>query len=229
MPPELSIVIPVLDEASGIETALEALAAVRGRGVEVIVVDGGSTDDTVVRARRLADRVICAARGRAPQMNAGAEAATGRILCFLHADSRPPDEFDRTLIEHIGYREMAWGRFDVRIDGRHPGLAVVSTMMNIRSRVTGIATGDQGIFATRSLFRAAGGFPNQSLMEDVEFSRRAKRLASPLCLRNLIHTSGRRWERYGLVATVLLMWRLRLAYYFGADPENLRRQYVDAR
>lgn len=229
MSPELSIVIPVLDEASGIEAALDALAAARTRGAEIIVVDGGSSDDTVALARRRADRVICGARGRATQMNAGAEAAAGRILHFLHADSRPPDGFDRTLIERIGNKEMAWGRFDVRIDGRHPGLAVVGDMMNIRSRMTGIATGDQGIFATRSLFRAVGGFPNQPLMEDVEFSRRAKRLASPLCLRDRMHTSGRRWERNGLVATVLLMWRLRLSYHLGADPEDLRKRYVDAR
>lgn len=229
MSPELSVIVPALDEASCIESVLKSLIPARARGAEVIVVDGGSRDETPALAGRLADRVICTSRGRAMQMNTGAEAAAGKVLCFLHADTRPPDAFDRRLLERIGCTETAWGRFDVRIDGCHPGLAVVGCLMNLRSRITGIATGDQGIFATRSLFRAVGGFPEQPLMEDIEFSKRAKRLTRPICLPDRLLTSGRRWDRDGFVATVLLMWRLRLAYYLGADPNDLRTRYVDAR
>lgn len=226
---ELSVVIPTLDEASAIASTLQALASARRRGVEVVVVDAGSHDETVSLAMPLADRVLQSARGRAQQMNVGAQAASGRVLCFLHADSTLPDRFDTAVLEGIGHQAMAWGRFDVHIEGRHRGLAAVAAMMNLRSRISGIATGDQSIFATRALFEALGGFPEQPLMEDVEFSKRAKRVGRPICLRDRVRTSGRRWERNGFVATVLLMWRLRLAYYLGVDPAHLQRRYGETR
>lgn len=229
MMPAISIVVPVLDEAGTIGATLRSVAPARDRGSQIVVVDGGSIDGTAALARPLADRVIVAPRGRAMQMNAGARAADGGILLFLHADSRLPDGFDARVVAAVGDTSQAWGRFDVSIDGRHPGLRAISAAMNLRSRATGIATGDQAIFATRELFDALGGFPEQPLMEDVEFSRRAKRTASPICLRDRVVTSGRRWERNGLLSTVLLMWRLRLAYYFGADPDTLRRRYLDIR
>jgi len=216
----LSIVIPVLNEAETIRAALEPLQALRERGAEVIVVDGGSADATVALAAALADRVVPAPRGRARQMNAGAAIARGDALIFLHADTRLPADADRLVAGHD------WGRFDVRIESRIPLLRLVAAMMNLRSRLTGIATGDQAIFAGAGFFRRAGGFPDIALMEDVAFCARAKRLAPPACLRARVTTSGRRWEKHGVLRTVLLMWRLRLAYYMGADPDELARRYA---
>jgi len=220
MRPVLSIIMPVLNEAPGLRAALEALQSLRARGAELIVVDGGSADGSPEIARALADRVIVSARGRARQMNAGAAQAGGGTLLFLHADTRLPEDADFLVAGHD------WGRFDVRIDSRQALLGLVSAMMNWRSRLTGIATGDQAIFATAGFFRAAGGFPEIALMEDVAFSAHARRLSPPACLRARVLTSGRRWERHGVLRTMLLMWRLRLAYALGADPEDLARRYA---
>jgi rSAM/selenodomain-associated transferase 2 len=221
----LSIIIPVLDEEAEIAHVLAALAPLRSRGVETIVVDGGSRDRTAALARPLADRVIAAPRGRAVQMNAGAVAATGDVLLFLHADTRLPAEADRLVLDGLARSGRQWGRFDVRISGRHPLLRVVAALMNIRSRLTGIATGDQAMFVRRDLFERVGGFPAIPLMEDVAFSRAAKRVGEPLCLSPRAITSGRRWEQRGVMRTILLMWRLRLAYSLGAAPARLAHLY----
>jgi rSAM/selenodomain-associated transferase 2 len=217
MDARLSIVVPVLNEAATIRPALEAL---RGRGLEVIVADGGSTDGTAALAAGLCDRVVSAPRGRAAQMNAGAAAATGNILVFLHADTRLPATAPAAVAAAVGTH--LWGRFDVEIDGRHPLLKVVACAMNLRSRLTGIATGDQAIFVRREAFP---GFPEIDLMEDIAFSRAMKRRGRPACLRERVVTSGRRWESRGVLRTIVLMWRLRLAYFFGARPEDLARIY----
>lgn len=222
----LSIIIPCLNEAADIADTLRALQPLRDRGAEVIVVDGGSRDDTVARAQPLADRVLAARQGRASQMNAGAARAGGAILLFLHADCVLPDEADGLIIDGLLRSHRHWGRFDVRITGTHPLLRVVETMMNLRSRLTGIATGDQGIFVTRSLFEAAGGFPEIALMEDITLSRHLKRFGAPLCLPHRITASGRRWEKHGVLRTIFLMWRLRLAYWLGADPDRLALRYA---
>ena len=221
----LSVIIPCLNEAGCIADTLAALRPARRRGAEVIVVDGGSDDGTANRAAPMADAVISAPRGRASQMNAGARRARGEILLFLHADSRPPEAVDGLLIDGLKRAGRSWGRFDVSIDGEHPLLRVVGRLMNWRSRVTGIATGDQGIFVTRTLFTAAGGFRDIPLMEDIELSKRLKRYGPPLCLKHRIVTSGRRWEERGVVRTIFLMWRLRLAYWLGADPRRLAMRY----
>lgn len=221
----LSIIIPCLNEADRIAGTLAALEPVRRRGAEVIVVDGASEDGTAERAAPLADVVITAPRGRASQMNAGAARARGEILLFLHADTRLPEAADALIIDGLKRMRRSWGRFDVRIDGRHPLLRAVERLMNARSRLTGIATGDQAIFVTRTLFTAAGGFPDMPLMEDVELSKRLKRFSAPLCLNHCIVTSGRRWEKRGVLRTILLMWRLRLAYWLGADPRRLAVRY----
>ena len=213
----LSVVVPALNEASGIRAALEALAPLRARGHEVIVVDGGSSDGTAEVAAGLCDRVVHASRGRAWQMNAGARAATGDMLLFLHADTRLPPG-----AEFLVFEASIWGRFDVRIEGRHPLLKVVAWAMNLRSRLSGIATGDQAIFVRRAAFP---GFPEIALMEDVAFSAMMKRRARPACLRAKVLTSGRRWESRGVLRTILLMWRLRLMYFFGARPDELARRY----
>ena len=219
----VSIVMPVVDEAAILDRALAALAPLRASGVEVLVVDGGSTDGSVAIAERGADRVIAAQRGRALQMNAGAQAARGEVVVFLHADTTLPEDALAALAKAVA-QGRAWGRFDVEIPGGAM-LAVVAAMMNLRSRLTGIATGDQAIFVRRELFRDVGGFPAIPLMEDVALSRSLKRIAPPACLRERVTTSGRRWQEHGTLGTVLLMWRLRLAYALGADPRKLARRY----
>jgi rSAM/selenodomain-associated transferase 2 len=222
---KLSIIMPVLDEGEGIAAALDALAAQRARGSEVIVVDGGSRDTTVQQARPRADRVILASRGRAAQMNAGAKQASSDVLLFLHADTRVPADVDHVVLKGLEGSGRVWGRFDIKIDGRAPVLAVVAWFMNLRSRLTGIATGDQAMFVRRGAFQAVGGFPAIALMEDIALCKRLKRVSRPLCLRERVTTSGRRWEEKGVLSTIILMWRLRLAYFFGADPKELARQY----
>ena len=221
----LAIIIPALDEAAGIAATLASLQPLRAAGHEVIVVDGGSRDGTPAAAQPLADRVLAAARGRASQMNAGADAATGDVLLFLHADTRLPPGADRAVLDGLAAAGASWGRFDVRIEGRSPLLGPVAWLMNRRSRLTGIATGDQAIFVTRAAFAAVGGFPALPLMEDVELSARLRRRSPPLCLRDRVVTSGRRWESRGVVRTIVLMWWLRLRYFLGAAPERLRRIY----
>jgi len=221
----LSIIVPCLNEAEGIGDALAALAPLRARGAEVIVVDGGSTDGTVERAAPHANCVIGAPRGRASQMNAGAARARNEILLFLHADTLLPESADALIVEGLKRSRRGWGRFDVAISGSHPLLRQVAWLMNVRSRLTGIATGDQAIFTTRSLFTAAGGYPAIALMEDIALSKQLKRFGPPLCLRHRLTASGRRWEKHGVVRTILLMWRLRLAYWLGADPGKLAVRY----
>lgn len=221
----LSIVVPVLDEAEGIVATLASLAPLRARGAELIVVDGGSRDATVARAQALADRVIEGPRGRARQMNAGAAVARAPTLLFLHADTRLPEDADRLIASALGVAPLAWGRFDVAIEGHSRMLPVVAAMMNVRSRLSGIATGDQAMFMTRAAFEAAGGFPDQPLMEDIELSARLKRLSTPVCLRERVLTSGRRWERRGVWRTIVLMWRLRLLYALGVRADRLAPWY----
>jgi rSAM/selenodomain-associated transferase 2 len=216
----LSIVVPALNEARGIRAALEALAPLRARGHELIVADGGSTDATAQLAGEFADRVLQTPRGRAVQMNGAASVATGDYLVFLHADTRLPPGADELVAASL--QSHLWGRFDVEIEGRHRLLKVVAWAMNLRSRLTGIATGDQAIFVRRAAFP---GFPEIALMEDVAFCQRMKRLGPPACRRETVLTSGRRWESRGVLRTVLLMWRLRLMYFLGADPEDLSRIY----
>ena len=223
--PALSIIVPVLDEASHIEAALRPLAPLRGHGAEVIVVDGGSRDATVRLAEPHADRVLESPRGRAVQMNAGARAARGDVLLFLHADTVLPPGADALVAGVLQPGGCVWGRFDVAIAGADPLLAVVAALMNARSRLTGVATGDQAIFVRREAFVAAGGYPEIPLMEDVALSKALKRLGRPACLAERVVTSGRRWERHGTLRTILLMWRLRLEYALGADPRRLARRY----
>lgn len=221
----LSIVVPTLNEAPGIAAALAALAPLRAAGHEVLVIDGGSDDGTPDLAAPRADRVAAAPRGRASQMNAGARLASGDVLLFLHADTRLPPRADRLVLEGLAGSGRAWGRFDVRIDGRHPLLGFVGALMNARSRWTGIATGDQAIFVRRDAFAAVGGFPPLALMEDVALSAALKRVSAPLCLRERATTSGRRWEARGVLRIVVLMWWLRLRYFLGASPERLAERY----
>jgi len=223
--PRISIIVPTLNEAEGIAAALAALGPLREQGHEVIVVDGGSGDGTPELARGAADRVVSAPRGRAGQMNAAAALARGEVLLFLHADTRLPENADARILHGLAASGRAWGRFDARIDGESRLLPVIAFFMNLRSRVTGIATGDQAIFVRRDAFERAGRFPPLELMEDIALSSSLKRISRPLCLADKAVTSGRRWERRGVLRTVLLMWRLRLKFFFGAAPASLARLY----
>jgi rSAM/selenodomain-associated transferase 2 len=221
----VSIIVPVLNEAAGIAEFLQSLASVVSESVEIIVVDGGSTDQTAALAAPYVDRVVHAAKGRAAQMNAGAVVASGSVLLFLHADTQlPAGALD--AIERVIKQGASWGRFDVTIEGHSHWLKLVASMMNWRSRLTGIATGDQAIFVTPVAFNAVGGFPQIALMEDIAMSTLLNKQAPCACLSQRVVTSGRRWQRYGVWCTILLMWRLRLAYFLGADPNQLARQYM---
>jgi rSAM/selenodomain-associated transferase 2 len=223
--PALSIIIPTLNEAENIVSCARAIAPLRARGCEVIVVDGGSSDGTPELARPHLDRVLASAPGRAAQQNAGAAAAQGRVLLFLHADTRLPAGADDRVLHGLEASGRGWGRFDVRLSGGHPLLRVIERMMGTRSRLTGIATGDQAIFVRADWFRRAGGFPDQPLMEDIALSRALLRFGRPLCLRERVITSSRRWEQKGVVRTMLLMWRLRWEYWRGRDVSELDRDY----
>ncbi len=222
--PFLSIIIPVLNEAASIRSHLEQLQTLRSQGTEVILVDGGSIDGTTEQAQALADKITESACGRALQMNVGASISAGEVLLFLHADTRLPKSAFENIYNAIATKGI-WGRFDVRIDGTHPVLRVVERMMNWRSRVTGIATGDQAIFVRRDVFEQLGGYPEQPLMEDIALTTALKSIASPVCLREYVITSGRRWDKQGMFRTIFLMWRLRSAYFFGADPFKLAIRY----
>ena len=220
----LSIVLPALNEAAGIAATLQALAPLRAAGHEIIVVDGGSTDGTAALASPLASRVVASERGRARQMNAGAAAATGEVLLFLHADTQLPPGADAAIAAALrgGAR---WGRFDVHIEGRSRWLPVVARLLNLRSRLTGIATGDQALFIETTLFRELGGYAPLPLMEDIELCGRLRAIARPACLRERVTTSGRRWDTRGAWRTIWLMWTLRWRYWRGISAEELARAY----
>jgi rSAM/selenodomain-associated transferase 2/rSAM/selenodomain-associated transferase 1 len=225
-----TIIVPALDEARHIVATLTALQPLRAAGHEVIVVDGRSADATLALAVPLADAAFVAKRGRAAQMNAGAARASGDVLLFLHADTLLPNGGVDALLRGMQRTGRRWGRFDVAIAGRHAALKLIAAMMNARSRLTGIATGDQGVFVERALFAAIGGYPDQPLMEDIELSKRLKLAGGPpLCLRERVATSGRRWERRGVWRTIAAMWRWRLAYWRSAEPARLAERYHAAR
>lgn len=220
----LSIIVPVLNEATVVGEALSALQPLRALGHEVIVVDGGSRDATRTLAFPLADQLLVAPRGRASQMNAGARQAYGETLVFLHADVHLPPDAAEKIVEAIraGAR---WGYFDVRLTDRLIGLRVIEFFMNLRSRLTGIVTGDQAIFICREAFAAVGGYPPLPLMEDIAVSRQLGRIARPWCIASRVRVSARRWQQDGVVRTVLLMWWLRLAYFLGVHPARLAARY----
>lgn len=220
----LSIVMPCLNEGDALLRSLQRLAPFRSAGHELILVDGGSEVLPVDHLRDSVDQLLISPPGRAAQMNLGASVARGDILWFLHVDTQPFAGADLELLDALS-ETPGWGRFDIRLSGDHPLLRVVEFAMNRRSRWSGIATGDQGIFIHRRLFESVGGFPDQALMEDIEISRRLKRLARPHCLQTPLTTSSRRWERGGILSTILLMWGLRLAYWLGISPARLASLY----
>lgn len=226
---QLSIIIPVLNEAERLPGTLGHIASLSKCSSDVIVVDGGSQDDSRQVASRAGVTVIRGERGRARQMNAGAAVAHGDVLLFLHADTLLPSTAEQAIEDAIqrggGANECVWGRFDVRISGHSFMLRLVAILMNWRSRFTGIATGDQAIFVTRRAFQSVGGFPDQPLMEDVELSKRLLALSWPVCLADRVVTSGRRWEALGVWRAIWMMWRLRWLYWRGVPAGELAELY----
>ena len=221
----------MLNEAAGIEASLQLLQPIREAGGEIIVVDGGSSDKSVTLATVFADKVLTSAPGRAQQMNQGAQVARSPALLFLHADTQLPPNAEIAAIDRLilALKTHHWGRFDIHLQGESGWLPIVSTLMNLRSRLSGIATGDQGMFVYRDTFFAVGGFPDQPLMEDIELSRRLNTLAPPACLRCKVVSSGRRWDQFGAVPTIYLMWRLRYRYWRGVNATQLAKEYRNAR
>jgi len=221
---KISIIIPTLNEADQIEDCLKPLQSLRERGHEVVIVDGGSSDGTLDRIGMQADLIIRSAPGRAMQMNRGAKAASGDILLFLHADTRFASAADSLQKEFL-QSDRAWGRFQVQLSGDRLVFRVIEFFMNLRSRLTGIATGDQAIFVTRRLFDECGGYSNIELMEDIELSRRLRKQHWPLSVKDRVITSSRRWDTDGIVRTVFKMWSLRLQFALGASPSVLAKKY----
>ena len=225
---KIAIVVPVFNEALVLPRLIHDLTTlneIANPSFELVFVDGGSTDNTAALIKNAGLRVINSVKGRAWQMNAGAAKTTGDILLFLHADTQLPENALAAISSNM-LGNTCWGRFDVRITGKSWMLGVVSRMMNWRSRLTGIATGDQAMFMTRGAFQKIGGFPEQALMEDVEASRRLHQLSRPACIASPVITSGRRWETRGVLTTIVLMWRLRWAYWRGQDPQQLAKLYA---
>ena len=222
----ISVIIPALNEAGNIARTLDSLQAMRQRGHEVIVVDGGSEDETIAVSQPLADQVIQTPRGRANQMRAGAAVASGSVIWFLHADTVPRESADLLILDELAQADSRWGFFEVLFPGDHLMLKVVALLMNLRARITGIATGDQGIFITRVLYEKAGGTPAIPLMEDIALSRTLKRYNRPAVIRQKLVSSPRRWEKHGVTKTILMMWGLRFAYFIGVDPARLAKYYA---
>ncbi|WP_338057556.1 TIGR04283 family arsenosugar biosynthesis glycosyltransferase [Sulfuriflexus mobilis] len=220
-----SIIVPVLNEAGTLPAWLSHLQTFRQAGHELILVDGGSHDASITLARPWVDKIITTSAGRGRQMNAGAAQARHEILVFLHADTFLPEDAMQVITQALADRRQAWGRFNVRLSGRHPLLRLIALMMNIRSCITGIATGDQAMFVRREVFEAQKGFSTIPLMEDIELSKRLRQQTRPACVRETVTTSSRRWEEHGILRTMWLMWRLRLAYWRGASPERLLQRY----
>lgn len=215
----------MLNEAHQLEEALADLQRFRQQGHEVLVVDGGSRDGSVTIARKLADRVLMSGPGRALQMNAGAESASHDILLFLHADSRLPERADQFVLDALQRTEHVWGRFDLRLSSTRFVFRVIETSINWRSALSGIATGDQAIFVTRQHFEMVGSYASVPLMEDVALSKKLLKFGRPRRIAAPVRSSSRKWERDGIVRTMLLMWRLRTAYFFGVHPDVLVQRY----
>ena len=224
----ISIIVPVLDEARNLERLLPGLRDL-APDAEVVVVDGGSADDTEsVLARWPRAHLASSPRGRAAQMNAGAASSAGDVLLFLHADTRLPAGFTEAIERALGDQRVVGGRFDVRFDNPAWPFRMIAALMNLRSRLSGIFTGDQAIFVRRTAFEALGGYAPIPLMEDIDFTRRLRRLGRVACLRRRVTTSARKWERDGIARTIGLMWALRFLYFCGVSPARLHRWYYPA-
>lgn len=219
----VSIIIPVLNEENAIQVLLQQLQIYRQQGHEVIVVDGGSTDKSISISEALADKALISAQGRAIQMNIGAEVASHDILWFLHADTQLPENLIKPIQQALIDKD--WGRFNIKLSGSNSLFRIIEKMINLRSCFVGIATGDQGIFVKREIFKRVKGYSNLPLMEDVSLSKKLKKISKAACLKEQLVTSSRRWEENGVLSTVLLMWKLRFLYWLGVSADKLVVQY----
>ncbi|MDQ7089299.1 MAG: TIGR04283 family arsenosugar biosynthesis glycosyltransferase [Methylococcales bacterium] len=219
---KFSIIIPTFNEEPIIKKCLLALQPLRQQAT-LIIADGGSQDKTLSMATPLVDKIVHADKGRAKQMNAAAKLAQSEVLIFLHADTFLPDNA-LTLIEQGLHSNKHWGRFNINLTGPSV-LKIISQMMNWRSSLTGIATGDQVIFVRQTLFEYVKGYPEIALMEDIALSKKLKSESTPFCLKDKVQSSGRRWQQFGLFQTILLMWNLRLRYWLGQSPDKLAKLY----
>ncbi len=221
---KISIIIPTLNEQDSIINCLNQLQLLRQLGHEVVLVDGGSNDNTVLLSNSLCDKIITSEKSRAMQMNAGARLASGHCFLFLHADTVLPDNIHE-LISKIHDIENKWGRFDIRLSGHHWLFRVIENCMNIRSSLTGVVTGDQALFVGRELFYKVGAYPEIALMEDIAISSRLLNYSRPVCIAETVTSSSRRWEKNGIIKTIIKMWSLRLLYFFRYDTNRLARLY----
>lgn len=221
----ISVIIPTLNESTNIVTTLKQLQVLRKNGHKVLLADAGSTDDTVKLASPFVDEIIISKKGRAIQMNSAAFKTQSDVLWFLHADTLIPENADTVILNHLKNSRKAWGYFSIRLSGEHFLFRIIERMMNLRSKLSGIATGDQGIFIRQKYFKKLNGFAEIPLMEDIEISTRLKKISPPICLTQKLTTSSRRWEQQGIIKTILLMWRLRLAFFFGASTRKLAKRY----
>lgn len=225
--PTIAVIVPLLNERQRLPDLIGMLRSLDAD--EVAIVDGGSSDGSEDLLEASSLHWCTSASGRAVQMNSGASRTCSDILLFLHADTRIDSSHLSAVRKAMGDSAIVGGRFDVRLSGSHPALRMIEWFINFRSRLTRISTGDQCQFVRREAFEEIAGFPEQPLMEDVEFSRRLKRAGNIACLRDKVTTSSRRWERHGILRTVLLMWKIRLLYWLGVSPERLARMYADVR
>ena len=225
---KLSVIIPMLNEAASIARTIAAIRA-GAPDAEIIVVDGGSSDNSIEEARALCHVVISMLRGRARQMNAGAAQASGDVLVFVHADTIVPATFGPDIEGAFADPRIVGGRFDVRLDDDHLLCILIGALISVRSRISRTGTGDQAIFVRRATFHQIGGFPDFPICEDLDFARRMKRLGRIACLRSKVTTSARRWRKGGIIRTVLRMWSIRALYLAGVSPSRLARMYSDVR
>ena len=223
---KISIIIRCLNESEHLSSTLDLLQGARKRGHEIILCDGGSTDNTIEISNRLVDHCILSPPGRSLQMNNAAKHASGDALCFLHADTFPPENIDTLITDALNNTNKVWGRFNIKLSSPHWPYRFIEFLMNLRSCFSGIATGDQGIFICRNIFFKLSGYADIPLMEDIEISKRLLKISKPLCIKkNKLITSSRRWEQHGIIRTVLLMWQLRLRFFIGTPASTLARSY----
>lgn len=227
--PDISIIIPTLNEEKALPATLAALQSVREKGVEIIVVDGGSEDNTILCTEGYVDQLFISSAGRAVQLNHGADVARGNWLLFLHADTILPRDGIQQLLKEISRQSVAWGRFDIKLDGLGFVFRIIERMMNWRSCLTGIVTGDHAMFVASALFKKVGAYPKIELMEDVAISKKLKQHSRPICIKKTVLTSSRRWQEHGVIKTVFLMWQLRWSYFFNKDPNILAEKYRQVR
>jgi len=222
---KISIIIPSLNEEKHIVRTLTALQYLRKNGHQVILCDAHSQDKTQTLAKPLVDNIICADAGRAKQMNAAAKIAQHELLWFVHADTQIPENADQLIFQHLQKTAAVWGRFDVRLSGSSWLFRIIEKMINLRSCLSGIASGDQGIFVRGDIFKKVGTYENIPLMEDISLSKKLKKISPPCCISTPLMTSSRRWEQRGIMRTVWLMWYCRLAYFLGTPAEKLVQIY----